>query len=168
MKTKNAKNGTSILLVVSISLLLPATGESGWKRFNRSEPVPDQPVVADTVTGLVWQGCMAGKSGHDCSYGGQPISMEWDGAVAYCSDLDWGGDSSNWRLPAVKELLSIVDTRRNGPAIDRAVFPNTQSEHFWSHTESGSNAWGVYFSDGTASKRSKSTSYVVRCVRTGP
>ena len=38
---------------------------------------------------------------------------------------------SDWRLPTVKELLTIVDRSRSLPAID-PIFGPTQSDYYWS------------------------------------
>ena len=66
--------------------------------------------VSDNATGLTW-------TQNDSGTG-----MDWDAALNYCESLDVGG-SSDWRLPNVKELQSIVDYSRspdtsNSAAID--------------------------------------------------
>ncbi len=166
---KKMRNSPLILLVLWISLLLPARGDTGWKRFGRTEPVLNQPVVADAVTGLTWQGCAAGQSGPDCSIGGA-TSQVWNDAVSYCDALDWGG-YTDWRLPDVKELYSIVDTRRTFPSTDPAAFPQTPLSYFWSsssYAADPSSAWGVAFDNGYVGNVDKDNGKYVRCVRSGP
>ncbi|MFH1922961.1 MAG: DUF1566 domain-containing protein [Planctomycetota bacterium] len=166
---KKMKKSPLILLVLSISVLLPARGDTGWKRFGRTEPAPDQPVVADAVTGLVWQGCASGQSGPDCSTGGATTHV-WNAAVSYCDALDWGG-YIDWRLPDIRELYGIADSRRTSPSIDPAAFPATPSSYFWSsssYAADSSLAWFVPFDNGRVYFLGKDFARYVRCVRGGP
>jgi hypothetical protein len=138
-------------------------------RFSRTVVAGD-PVVADAATGLVWQGCPAGMTGDASSCTGTAITRSWQGALDYCQDSTWGG-YTDWYLPNVKELRSIVDNRRTGPAIDTTAFPGTPSSYFWSSSSyagSASNAWNVYFYNGVLSSSVKTYTFYVRCVRAGP
>ena len=86
----------------------------------------------------------------------------WEGAKAYAASL---GDG--WRLPTVRELLSLVDYETHNPAC--SVFPDCPSEWFWSSSPvSGLStfAWLVYFGYGGSSyANGVSSTYRVRCVR---
>jgi len=77
--------------------------------------------VTDTSTGLMWQ--QAGSSN----------VMTWEQALAYCEGLNLGGDT-DWRLPTIKELRSIVDHSRYNPAINNTYFPVTAASWYWSST----------------------------------
>jgi len=141
---------------------------AGGSRFERTFPGPaDQPMVKDNVTGLTWQGCPAGLSGSDCLTG--TISLKtWADATGYCTGLAWGGQSTGWRLPYVKELSSLVDRRKYLPAIDTTAFPNTPSNSFWSLSSDASYtsyAWTVTFNTGDVNSDSKTSHNDVRCVR---
>lgn len=112
--------------------------------------------VTDLATGLTWQ-----------QHEGLILPMSNDGpAEAYCQGLSLAG--GGWRLPTVKELLSIVDNRVYDPAIDGDVFPNTRTSSYWSATTdahySGA-AWRVNFYHGYVVSHNKSYTYYVRCVR---
>lgn len=75
---------------------------------------------------------------------------------------------SNWRLPNVKKLRSIVDNTCYSPTIDLRVFPGTESNYCWSsspHAYFSDYAWGVGFYDGLVSSSSKASTGYVRCVR---
>lgn len=112
--------------------------------------------VTDQKTGLVWQQKTAGQ-------------RSWESALSYCENLKLGG-KSDWRLPDIKELVSIVDLSKPGPAIDSTAFPGTQSSFYWSSTPyvgHTSFAWSVYFYDGSVSSYSEPGSSYVRCVRGG-
>lgn len=78
--------------------------------------------VTDTATWLMWQ--------QDDSGAG----MDWETSLAWAEDLELGG-YSDWRLPNIKELYSIVDYTHSpnavnpdnpGPAIDMAFFNITE------------------------------------------
>ena len=100
-------------------------------RLSRSEPVVGAPVVSDAVTGLLWQGCDAGLAGTDCA--GSGVSMDWQQALAYCEGSSWGG-FTDWRLPNVKELRSLIDDHREDPRLDPGVFPSPVVASYWSST----------------------------------
>lgn len=112
--------------------------------------------VSDISTGLVWQRDDIGDSNN---------SVDWDDAVDYCQDLELGG-ITDWRLPDIKELQSIVNFSETSPAINDS-FRNTDSSNYWSAStvaEDSSSAWVVFFRDGFMNIVTKSQSNFVRCV----
>ena len=85
----------------------------------------------------------------------------WQEAQEYAASL---GDG--WRLPTIKELLTLVDYDRQKPAC--SVFPDCPSEGFWSSSAfSGysSYAWVVSFDFGNAGNGGVGYGNRVRCVR---
>ena len=114
--------------------------------------------VTDTVTWLMWQQETA------------PGTMTWEQALAYCEDSTLGGHS-DWRLPTIRELSSLVDRNRHVPAINLTYFPQTQSADYWASTTVANSpeiSWGVYFYWGSAVDRDlKTANYYVRMVRGG-
>jgi hypothetical protein len=113
--------------------------------------------ASDTVTigGLQWQDDSASRT----------VKRSYSGAISYCEALSLSG-YSDWRLPSIKELQSIVDIGRYKPAI-KSSFKNIASKFYWSCSPFASAskhvAWGVSFRGGNTSNGS-SESYV-RCVR---
>ena len=152
--------------------------DAGAPRFRRAAPAGDgQPIVADAATGLVWQGCPAGRTGSDCA--GTTSTFDWQSALAYCQGSTWAG-LDDWYLPNLIELRSATDDRRESPAIDPAAFPatpfhddpsDTSPLAFWSSStwpEHESRAYTVEFWLGRSLWHSKGDAYYVRCVRSGP
>ena len=124
----------------------------------------DGQMVTDTITGLVWQregtGARPGCSG--------ATACTWGEAQTYCADLSLGG-FTDWRLPHVKELRSIVDFTQDPVALDPVAFPHTAYGYFyWTadpSSESVDNAWGVLFGNGSYSLFRRIDQWNVRCVR---
>jgi hypothetical protein len=83
--------------------------------------------VTDKNSGLVWQQQDDG------------VGRNWQDSLAYCEELELAGQT-DWRLPDIKELQSIVDYTRHDPAIDPTAFTLSDSEGwFWSGTTHGDN-----------------------------
>lgn len=127
-------------------------------------------VVTDTVSGLMWErtlsgqtaslGCQADKTGY--------VSCPLRYAVKHCENNRLGG-FSDWRLPTIVELISLVDMAVREPTIDSVAFPNTRLEAFWSSTRMGGrldNAWVVAFYLGFNFPTFIDEPHHVRCVRT--
>ncbi|MDQ7830795.1 MAG: DUF1566 domain-containing protein [Desulfovibrionaceae bacterium] len=114
--------------------------------------------ITDLVTGLIWQQADDG------------VARTWHEAATYCQDLDVGG-YTDWRLPLIKELLSIVDAGRSAPAINPVFTSSSSSDIYWSATEYASSsgyAWGVNFYAGASVYNAKTLGgSKVRCVRGG-
>ena len=118
--------------------------------------------VTDTSTGLMWQ-----KTGSS-------TEMTWEQALAYCESLEVNatenpGGYSGWRLPTIKELVSLADFSRYNPTINTTYFRNTVSSFYWSSTTNAGNpyyAWGVDFDYGYDGSNNIGYNYV-RAVRGG-
>jgi len=113
-------------------------------------------IVSDSASGLQWQDNEVGSS------------TNWQGAIDRCEGLGLGGHS-DWRLPNINELKSIVDRSEVDPAI-KASFVFTTSHYYWSATTYEGfklTAWYVLFRDGHVSYDYKSGNRYVRCVRGG-
>jgi hypothetical protein len=111
-------------------------------------------VAQDKYTRLTWQRAVE----HD--------NYTWDDAKTFCSKLSANG--GGWRLPSLRELLTLVDVIHVEPAIDPSTFPGTPSELFWSSSPSLSpagTAWGVNFTRGSSAAATVGTKAHVRCAR---
>jgi hypothetical protein len=85
--------------------------------------------VTDTATGLMWTQDTVDANGIDGVTTDDNIN--WCAALAACEDLDFAGHT-DWRLPNIRELESIVDYGRV-PTID-PVFDLTGGPLYWSST----------------------------------
>lgn len=112
--------------------VLAVAGNTGYGENNFVDN-GDQ-TVSDSATGLMWQ-----KNDYH--------SSEFDDAIAYCEESTTGG-WTDWRLPNVKELQSIVDYSRAPDATDSAaidpVFNTTSITN-----EGGDLDWGYYWASTT-------------------
>ena len=89
-----------------------------------------------------------------------------------CGDTSNGGSNhTDWRLPNVKELHSLIDFSKSYPAIpDSGLFQDLQSNWYWSSTtvaHSNHFAWVVNLVEGDASHSDKLTGWYVWPVRAG-
>jgi hypothetical protein len=82
---------------------------------------------------------------------------------------------SDWRLPTVTELLSLVNYAESDQAtwLTSQTFTNVQSNIYWSSTLGGYGAWYISFlvggsnTSGSAGSKAMTTTYYVWPVRGG-
>jgi hypothetical protein len=92
--------------------------------------------VTDNLTGLMWA--------KDANAEG---SKTWSSAVDYSNNLTLG-NYSDWRLPNIKELLSLFDYSQLDPMLPIDYpFTNVQDYYYWTSTADSrsptQDAWGV-------------------------
>jgi hypothetical protein len=112
--------------------------------------------VTEASTGLMWQ---QGETG----------VMSWGASMSYCEASNLAG-YSDWRLPNIVELASLIDETIYNPAINTLFFPNANASNYWSSTtnvSTPSSARVINFSDGNDDAYAKGNSFRCRCVRGG-
>jgi hypothetical protein len=120
--------------------------------------------VTDLFTGLMWEKNISEYTSF----------MSWENALAYCEGLNLVG-YSDWRMPTIKELRSLIDYSLFYPAVDTTFFPEKSSRYWsshWTSTTMANNtgsAWiigfiGYNYGGGSIDKRGSS---YVRAVRGG-
>jgi hypothetical protein len=122
--------------------------------------------VTHSLTGLTWKRCAQGQSGAACATGAA-ATLTWSAALA-AAVADTTGGFTDWRLPNMKELDSIVELCGWGPAINQEVFPATPISKFHSgttDTNSGGFDWVTDFNTGGVVFDFKSDTVYVRLVR---
>jgi hypothetical protein len=113
--------------------------------------------VYDTKTKLTWLQTVPAAS------------YTWAEAKTYCESpivsYNFGGLA--WRLPTVKELMTIVDySQAVAPLID-PTFPETPADVFWSSTPLAAGtsiAWYVDFNNGSVNYTNAGSGHYIRCV----
>jgi len=82
------------------------------------------------------------------------------------------GGNTDWRLPGIKELYSIIETACEAPSLNKLVFPNhplsPAISKSWSSTPSSSDislAWQIEFQNGLLSTLAIDEQLTVRLVR---
>ncbi|MBU0655486.1 MAG: DUF1566 domain-containing protein [Gammaproteobacteria bacterium] len=146
----------------------------------------DNGTVTDPKTGLVWKRCSEGQSWNGSTCDGTTSTYTWQAALqrvqAVNTTLQTGTenqDFTDWRLPNIKELQSLIERKCYGPAINITNFPNTpaganeQPPWYWSSTPvaNATQAWAVSSYDGNSylpkNFSDKTDSNYVRLVRGG-
>ncbi len=176
--------GTAIQRVVVASAIALAAGAALAQTCVSSTPdsAPDSRyqlnsngTATDLHTGLMWMRCTLGQS-WDATNGtctGTPKSYSWQQALQAVQTLDQAGGFAgytDWRLPNLRELMSIARYHCYDPAINLKAFPDTPSQKFWSSTPveaAGGLEWTVDFSTAQASYIDLTTGLPIRLVRAG-
>jgi hypothetical protein len=112
------------------------TGQDGEIQAGTARSYTDNSneTISDNATGLMWQKCINGLSGADCTTG-TATKLTWSNAIANCEGLATAGHT-DWKLPNINELSSLVDYSTTSPAINRTYFPNTAvNDDYWSSTQ---------------------------------
>jgi hypothetical protein len=107
--------------------------------------------ILDTQTGLMWSSNFT-------------ENLTWKQAIDFASKLELGG-LSDWRVPTVKEFMTLIEYAALDPA---SSFPGMPSESFWTsqlYKGDESVAWFVDFYGGYVNNIFKTRLFAVRCVR---
>ncbi|MEI6563265.1 MAG: DUF1566 domain-containing protein [bacterium] len=142
------------------------SGDDGDLRKGMTWPTPrftvqaNTNVVLDNLTSLMWARNANLPGG----------ATNWSDAVSYCKTLAYGS-YSDWRLPNVRELQSLIDFSQYSPVLPPDhPFTDVQSDYYWSsttYTHESSSAWHVLLSDGYTYYSTKGTLFYVWPVRGG-
>jgi hypothetical protein len=138
-------------------LQIPCAGTGQDGEIQAGVPWPDPGItlgtgaeadcLTESLTGLMWP-----------LNGNLPNGLRtWQEALEFANTLTLCGHS-DWRLPNLYELLSLVDRHRWDPAVFSVPFVNFQSERYWSSTTCGidaSQAWIVLMGGGHVSRNYK-------------
>ena len=129
--------------------------------------------VTDLKTGLMWKLCVEGQSGSDCA-SGSAETFSWQQALQRAQTVNSGGGFAgftDWRVPNIKELSSLVEYQCADPAINLRRFPNASSDDVWSGSVvvgSSDLGWYVNFYHGRPNTDFKYNGNLLRLVRSVP
>jgi hypothetical protein len=142
-----ASLGAAVMLLALAGGTHPAVAEAPQGRYQIASEE-----VLDTQTGLVWQRISSAST------------MSWADAQAYCEGA--------WRVPSMKELQTLVDETRTGPAIDATAFLDVSAASGYDYWSSSPVAglsvvawWYVEFESGFNSYGAPADKARIRCVR---
>ncbi len=130
--------------------------------------------ITDVRTGLMWMRCSLGQTWTGTACTGTAAQYAWADALAQAQASVYASHT-DWRLPNVKELVSIVERQCAYPSINSEIFPATPTWYYWTSSPnvsgSGTYVQTVEFSQGTDGADDKAPlnamwNYHVRLVRT--
>lgn len=113
-------------------------------------------LIHDTSNSLLWQDNVDSKE----------LQITYYEAQEYCSTLVVGVQK-DFRLPTLRELLTLVDYNRFKPAIIEG-FTSVANEIYWSTTpfvDDADKVWAVNFRDAKTDIIAKTYDRRVRCVK---
>ena len=122
--------------------------------------------ATDNVTGLMWQRCSLGQTLNGSTCSGSAGTYNWRDALQQGDSNSLAG-YSDWRLPNVNELLSLVAHDRYNPSINKTVFPNWMSHEYVTSTPGTLpyRVWVVHFRHGNSYTNNRTSAHYVRLVR---
>jgi hypothetical protein len=146
------------------------TGKTALPRFKNK----GNGTITDQLTGLIW------LANAHCTQ----AKRNWTTAIADVAQLNSTGEmnghscgdrsqkgahQTDWRLPNIKELQSLIDFGRSNPALAyQHPFSNLQAKHYWSSTTYAKNtnsAWSVNLMTGHININNKNRVAFIWAVR---
>ncbi len=118
--------------------------------------IKSENIVIDIKKNLMWQ-----DNSDSAEY-----TANWTLSKEYCTSLTLNG-YTDWRLPTIKELQTIVDISKKKLAIN-TEFKFTEPSSYWSNSQdmvNKNNAWYVGFKTGATFRDSKDYDCYIRCIR---
>jgi len=136
--------------------------------------------VTDNKTHLTWKRCSEGQTwtGTTCTGAATALNVQsaLNAAVTFNANGGLGG-FTDWRVPNMKELQSIIEQQCITPSINTSIFPATVSNFYWSSSPDSASGGGYFlavdFNNGVSGGQLGTTSvfgtqsYHVRLVRGG-
>ena len=106
--------------------------------------------ITDQETGYTWFRCSAGQTWSDGKCKGRAIVRNFEDAQAWAAQAQVA-NLTNWRIPEIDEMSSIIEKDCRSPAVDVNVFPGIEPENYWSNEDNfwiSSMAWSLFFFKG--------------------
>jgi len=124
--------------------------------------------ITDIKTGFMWMKCTYGQEYSNGTCYGQPIDIaSWSEALHIIDSQPIYG-YTDFRLPNIKELGTIVERQCVRPSINQEVFPHTPSASYYSSTpyeDGNDNYRGINFQTGEDFSPEIATFRYVRLMR---
>lgn len=162
------------ILILSLTPAISQAAQNCTGTMERTHPLAQfqdngDGTITDQRTGLMWHKCAIGQTGTSCA--GEATLMTWANAMSAADNSNGVAFAgyTNWRLPNIKELASLVERSCIRPALDLNAFPNTaENAAFWSSTTLTGNPAAIIrlnFIYGEPAQFSKTSELQLRLVR---
>ena len=177
------KNSIIFFLFLSLPVFAAeetiCTSNTNEKNIQASTPTSqfeftqDGDIVTDKKTGLMWSRCPWNYHWELSTCVGDAATgkTSWQNSLTIAND-NLTSDAphlgfSDWRLPNIKEIASIIEQKCAGFAINRQVFGGAGSGVYWSntHVDGGSNIRVVNFVSGQVTSAPSTEEFFLRLVR---
>lgn len=143
-------------------------GKPATAPMSRFKAGPEGTLI-DTASKKIWLRCPVGMSWDGSSCAGQSHTYTWNDSLDVIGEYNAKkvGGRSNWRLPTVEELNSIVEKQCFKPAINLEAFPYSPESGFWTDsTVEGvqPRVWIVHFLHGERYIANKKQDWRIRLI----
>ena len=138
-----------------------------WEMKNASDSNVDLNNPRDMDNNYTWASTIGGTAPDGTAY--TDFLARLNNTVAASKFDTPFARHTDWRIPTLSELQTIVDCSVGSPCID-PIFGPTAETIYWSSTSNGNNlafAWLINFFDGNVLSFSKGTEIRMRAVRGG-
>ena len=140
--------GTGAVISYSTALNRYIICVSGPNYANASFRVVQSGIVQDVETGSYWTTCplmTAGALDTDAGCAGADAMETWSAALQSCANLDGTAGISGWRLPTLREMLSVPDfSSLAGSMMNDSFFPGAPTD-VWTATTAVFNGLNTAF-----------------------
>jgi hypothetical protein len=132
--------------------------------------------VTDKESKLMWARCALGQTWAGGRCMGDAVRQSVSAARASVGAINQRGDMffSDWRLPQLAELATLVERHCVQPRLNSTVFPDTPGDWFWTATarpgsngNAGSDApvYALSFGEGSVAFHTPDEAHHLRLVR---
>ena len=179
--TANKRSKAWSLAVFTLPILMLSSAQAQNCNSNMIETTPTSDfavhgdgTVTNQPTQLMWKVCSEGQTWSANSCSGSTSTKTWSQALQIPSSLNAGAGfagHTDWRLPNIKELKTLVEFACFGSAINETVFPSSAAEWYWSSSPSANDtdvSWALDVDSGDDFAYTRTSVYRVRLVRTIP